>query len=107
MSQPRGVRSVELRGVPIWRLHDYLEDLGAVDVEPGQPGLADPDGAVRPHGAMRGDGWDVVWRTEQRPFHPRLNTTIDEHYFTFSAINQQSVDTLFDRFMLKAQRGGG
>ena len=96
-----------LRGVPIWRLREYLEALGAVADEPGDPGAADPDGVVRPDGAMRGDGWRVVWRTESRPFHPRLTTTIDEHFFTFSAADQPTVDAVFDRFMLKAQRGGG
>ena len=101
------VRSVALRGVPIWRLREYLEALGAVAEPPGAPGPADPDAVVRPDGAMRGDGWHVVWRTETRPFHPRLNTTIEEHHFTFSAPDQPTVDHIFDQFMLKAQRGGG
>lgn len=105
--QSTSVRSVALRGVPIWRLREYLEALGAVAEQPGAPGPADPDAVVRPDGAMRGDGWQVVWRTETRPFHPRLNTTIEEHHFTFSAPDQPTVDHIFNKFMLKAQRGGG
>ena len=101
------VREVTLRGVPIWRLSEYLEDMGAAAVEHHAPGAADPDGVVRPDGAMRGDGWQVVWRTERRPFHRRLSTMIDEHFFTFSAADRRTVDAVFDRFMLKAQRGGG
>lgn len=103
----RAVREVTLRGVPIWRLREYLEDMGAAAVEHHAPGAADPDGVVRPDGAMRGDGWQVVWRTERRPFHRRLATTIDEHFFTFSAADRRTLDAVFDRFMLKAQRGGG
>ena len=101
------VRSVALRGVPIWRLREYLEALGAVPEQPGPPGPADPDAVVRPHGAMRGHGWQVVWRTETHPFHPRLNTTIQEHHFTFSAPDQPTLETIFTKFMQKAQRGGG
>ena len=104
---PPSVRTVTLRGVPIWRLREYLEDMGAEPANSTQPGAADPDGVVRPDGAMQTAHWQVVWRTERRTFHPRLTTTIEEHFFTFSAPNQQTVDAVFDRFMLKAQRGGG
>lgn len=103
----RAVRGVQLRGVPIWRLREYLLEIGAVEVAPGGPGAADPDGVARPDGAVRGDGWDAVWRSERRRFHPRLSTTIEEHYFTFSAGDREMVDAVFERFMLKAQRGGG
>ena len=101
------VRSVTLRGVPIWRLREYLEALGAVAEQPSPPGPADPDAVVRPHGAMRGHDWQVVWRTETRPFHPRLNTTIEEHHFTFSAPDQPTLEIIFNKFMQKAHRGGG
>ena len=103
----RYIREVELRGVPIWRLREYLVDMGAEEAELGEPGLADPDGVVRPDAAMRGDGWEVQWRTERRRFHPRLNTDIEEHMFVFVAADQETVDAVFDRFMMKAQRGGG
>ncbi len=101
------VRSIELRGVPIWRLREYLAELGAVDAQAEQPNAAAADGAVHADGAMRADRWAVAWRSEQRPFHPRLSTTIDEHVFIFSAVDQPTVDAIFERFMLKAQRGGG
>jgi len=104
---PRAVRELTLRAVPIWLLRQYLEQLGAVDIEPPAPGPTDPDGVVTPDGAMSGDGWTVLWRTEQRPIHPRLPTTMDEHYFVFTADSEEALEVLFDRFMLKAQRGGG
>ena len=104
---PPSVRSVTLRGVPIWRLREYLQDLGAAPAESLAPGAADPDAVVRPDGAMQAADWQVVWRTERHRFHPRLTTTIEEHFFTFSASDPQTVDAIFDRFMLKAQRGGG
>ena len=105
MSQ--AVRELTLRAVPIWLLRQYLEQLGAVDVPPPPPGATDPDAVVTPDGAMSGDGWTVLWRTEQRPMHPRLPTKMDEHYFVFTAETEQALDALIDRFMLKAQRGGG
>ena len=104
---PRAVRELTLRAVPIWLLRQYLEQLGASEMESPPPGATDPDGVVRPDGAMSGDGWTVLWRTEQRPMHPRLPTKMDEHYFVFIAESEESLESLIDRFMLKAQRGGG
>ena len=39
--------------------------------------------------------------------HPRLPTKLEEHYFTFTANSEEEVEELVERFMLKAQRGGG
>lgn len=103
----RAVRELTLRAVPIWLLRQYLEQLGAKEIEPPEPGPTDPDGVVRPDAAMSGDNWTVMWRTEQRSMHPRLPTKMDEHYFVFTAENEEAVDGLIDRFMIKAQRGGG
>ena len=103
----RAVRQLTLRAMPIWLLRQYLEQLGAWEIDPPAPGAIDPDGVVRPDGAMSGDGWTVLWRTEQVPMHPRLPTTMDEHYFTFTAESEAAVEELVDRFMLKAHRGGG
>ena len=104
---PQAVRQLTLRGVPIWLLRQYLEQLGAVDSEAPPPGATDPDGVVHPDGAMSAEGWSVLWRTETRPMHPRLQTKLEEHYFTFSANSEEEVEELVERFMLKAQRGGG
>ena len=103
----QAVREMTLRGVPIWLLRQYLEQLGAADIDLPQPGATDPDGVVRPDAAMSGDGWTVLWRTEQAPKHPRLPTKIDEHFFVFTAKSEEDLDSLLERFMLKAQRGGG
>jgi len=103
----QAVRELTLRGVPIWLLRQYLEQLGASEIEPPSPGPTDPDAVVSPDGAMSGDGWTVLWRTEQRPMHPRLPTKMDEHFFVFIAESEQALESLIDRFMLKAQRGGG
>ncbi len=103
----QAVREITLRGVPIWLLRQYLEQLGAKDSVPPAPGATDPDGVVRPDGAMSGEGWTVLWRTERLPMHPRLPTKIEEHYFVFAARSEEDVESLLDRFMLKAQRGGG
>ena len=56
---------------------------------------------------MSGDGWTVLWRTEQRPMHPLLPTKMDEHYFVFTAESEQEMESLMKRFMMKAHRGGG
>lgn len=101
------VRELTLRAVPIWLLRQYLEQLGATEIEPPAPGPTDPDAVVPPDAAMSGDGWTVMWRTEQRPMHPRLPTKIDEHHFVFTAETDEAVERLLDRFMMKAQRGGG
>jgi hypothetical protein len=104
---PRAVRELTLRAVPIWLLRQYLEQLGAEDMKAPAPGATDPDGVVPPDGAMSGDGWTVLWRTEQRPVHPRLPTRMDEHYFVFTAQTDEALEGLIDRFMMKAHRGGG
>jgi hypothetical protein len=104
---PRAVRELTLRAVPIWLLREYLEQLGATEVEPPPPGSTDPDAVVPPDGAMSGPGWTVLWRSEQRPFHPGLPTKMDEHHFVFAAESEEELESLFDRFMMKAQRGGG
>ena len=103
----RAVKELRLRGVPIWLLRQYLKQLGAVDIEPPPPGPTDPDGVVHPDGAMSGEGWTVIWRTERRPMHPRLPTQIEEHDFVFTAETEAALDRVIDRFMLKAHRGGG
>ena len=104
---PRAIRELTLRGVPIWLLRQYLEQLGAVEVAAPPPGATDPDAVVPPDAVMSGDGWTALWRTEQRPIHPRLPTRMDEHYFVFTAETEEALESLIDRFMLKAQRGGG
>lgn len=103
----QAVRELTLRAVPIWLLRQYLEQLGAVDIPPPSPGPTDPDAVVTPDGAMSGDSWTVLWRTEQRPMHPRLPTKMDEHHFVFTAETEEALELLIDRFMLKAHRGGG
>ena len=104
---PRAVRELTLRGVPIWLLQQYLEQLGAQAIPPPPPGATDPDGVVRADGAMQGDGWTVLWRTELQPMHPQLPTKIAEHHFVFTAPSEEALTALLDRFMLKAHRGGG
>lgn len=103
----RAIRELTLRAVPIWLLREYLEQLGATEIASPSPGATDPDGVTRPHGAMSGDGWTVLWRTDQRPIHPRLPTRMDEHHFVFTAESEAALESLLERFMLKAQRGGG
>ena len=109
--QSRAVRELTLRGVPIWLLREYLEQLGGAEIEAPAPGPTDPDGVVRADGAMSGEGpdggWMALWRTETRRFHPRLPTEIAEHAFVFVAESESALESLIDRFMLKAQRGGG
>ncbi|MDE2893711.1 MAG: hypothetical protein OXN86_14555 [Chloroflexota bacterium] len=105
MSQ--AVRELTLRAVPIWLLRQYLEQLGATEIEPPDPGPTDPDAVVTPDAAMSGDGWTVIWRSEQTQMHPRLPTKMDEHHFVFTADTEEAVEELLDRFMMKAQRGGG
>ena len=103
----QAVRELTLRAVPIWLLRRYLEQLGARDVPPPSPGPTDPDGIVTPDGAMTGTGWTVLWRTERRPMHPMLPTKMDEHYFVFTAGSEEALESLIERFMMKAHRGGG
>ena len=105
MSQ--AVRQFTLRGVPMWVLKDYLDQLGARDLEILPAGTTDPDAVVPPDGAMAGDDWRIAWRTERRQFHPLLPTKIEEHHFVLSAGNEERLKAVFDRFMMKAQRGGG
>ncbi len=104
---PRAVRELTLRAMPIWLLRQYLEQLGARPIEPPPPGPTDPDGVVRADAAMAGDGWMVLWRSEQRAIHPRLPTKMDEHHFVFTAESEAALDELLERFMRKAHRGGG
>lgn len=103
----QAVRELTLRAMPIWLLQQYLEQLGGRVIDPPSPGATDPDGVVRPDGAMAGDGWTVLWRSESRQMHPRLPTKMDEHHFVFSAPTEQALESLLERFMLKAHRGGG
>ncbi len=103
----QAVRQFTLRGVPIWLLKQYLEQLGATDSDIPPPGPTDPDALTPPEGAMSAPDWQVAWRTERRRFHPLLSTQIEEHHFVLSAASEQRLDHIFDRFMLKAQRGGG
>ena len=104
----RAVRQLSLRGVPLWLLREYLADLGAADCEPPAPGPADPDGVVPPDGAMRSpEGWQVLYRSEERQAHPRLPTKIAIHHLTFTHEDEPRLEALLERFMRKAHRGGG
>ena len=104
----RAVRQLTLRGVPLWLLREYLADLGAQDAPIPNPGPTDPDGIAAPDGAMRSpDGWQVLYRTEETPAHPRLPTKIANHHLTFTHQDEPSLQALLERFMRKAHRGGG
>ena len=107
LSMAQAVRQFTLRGVPIWVLRQYLEQLGASESEIPPAGATDPDAVTLPGGAMAGDDWQIAWRTERRRFHPQLPTQIEEHHFVLSAASEERLEVVFDRFMLKAQRGGG
>ncbi len=76
-------------------------------MDPRTLGATDPDGVVRPDGEMAGEGWTGLWRTEQRSMHPRLPTKMDEHHFVFTAESEAALESLLERFMRKAHRGGG
>lgn len=105
---PRAVRQLSLRGVPLWLLREYLADLGASDCEPPAPGPTDPDAVVAPDGAMQSpEGWQVLYRSEERQAHPRLPTKIAIHHLTFTHEDEPRLEALLERFMLKAHRGGG
>ena len=99
---PRAVRQLTLRGIPLWLLREYLADLGAQDAPIPNPGPTDPDGAMRSP-----DGWQVLYRTEETPAHPRLPTKIANHHLTFTHRDEPSLQALLERFMRKAHRGGG
>ena len=103
----QAVRQFTLRGVPMWVLRQYLEQLGASETDIPLPAATDPDAVTTPDGAMAGDDWRIAWRTERRQFHPLLPTKIEEHYFVLSAVSEDRLEAVFDRFMMKAQRGGG
>ncbi len=103
----QAVRELRLRGVPIWLLRRYLEQLGAREIAPPSPGGSDLDGVVRADAAMSGEGWTALWRSERHAMHPRLPTRIAEHHFTFAAESEALLDSVLERFMLKAHRGGG
>lgn len=105
MSQ--AVRQFTLRGVPIWVLKRYLDQLGASESEVPPPGPTDPDAVTTPDGAMSATDWQIAWRTERRRFHPQLTTQIEEHHFVLSAVSEDRLGAVFDQFMMKAQRGGG
>jgi hypothetical protein len=83
---------VSLRGLPEWLIRDYLRDLGA----------GGDDGAS----TMSAPGWSVTWsrRTATIEGSPALALTQFDLVFTG---DPPLVRDAHDRFMRKAQRGGG
>ena len=87
---------VSLRGLPEWLIRDYLNDLGATAAD-GQLGGAS---------TMSAPGWSVTWSRHTATIEgsPALALTQFDLVFTGAP---PLVRDAHDRFMRKAQRGGG
>ena len=88
-------RELSLRGLPEWLIRAYFEEMGAT-LE------GDPETAT----AATAEGWSVSW-THQRvkiPGGSGFGLTQFDLVFRSDGAN---LDDVHDRFMKKAQRGGG
>lgn len=83
-----------IRGLPEWLISAYLEELGAHHEEGGE---SDPQ--------MSGDGWSVSWSSEKVEIAGgSLRLTQFDMVFSGEA---EAVAAAHERFIKKAQRGGG
>ena len=85
-----------LRGLSEWLIRKYLAEIGAADNASAEPG----------HGPlMMADGWSVGWR-QQRISIPGSSIRLTQFDMRFEG-TPGIVEDAFERFMKKAQRGGG
>lgn len=86
---------LSLRGLPEWLIREYLTELGGRLV-------GDPEQATQ----VAGDGWAVSW-TRQRVRIPGLSGRgLTQFDLVFNGQTDVAQKTC-ERFMKKAQRGGG
>ena len=87
---------IGLRGLPEWLLRAYLEEMGA------RPTTGEP--AEEPR-AFEADGWSVRW-TLSRAELAGTAFAFTQFDMVFEA-PEADLPALEERFMKKAQRGGG
>lgn len=85
---------VNLRGLPEWLIRKYLSEIGAIEAEPSE----------RP--AMRAQGWSVSWTTQRVPIAGSSGLGLTQFDIVFEG-DADLLPEVEERFMKKAQRGGG
>ncbi len=90
------VRRVEvnLRGLPEWLIRKYLAEIGASAAD--TPELPQ----------MRAEGWTVSWTTRRVPIAGSSGLGLTQFEIVFEG-DADLLPEVEERFMKKAQRGGG
>lgn len=88
---------IGLRGLPEWLLRAYLEELGATP--------ADPDAPEEPR-AFEAPDWSVAWTVSRATIPGGSSLGFTQFNLVFEA-DEDDLPGLEERFMKKAQRGGG
>jgi hypothetical protein len=87
---------IGLRGLPEWLLRAYLEELGATATDPDAP---DPR-------AFEAPDWSVAWTVSRATIPGGSSLGFTQLDLVFEA-DEDDLPGLEERFMKKAQRGGG
>jgi hypothetical protein len=85
---------VHLRGLPEWLIRKYLAEIGA----------SDADTAELPQ--MHADGWAVSWTTQRVSIAGSSGLGLTQFDIVFEG-DAALLPEVEERFMKKAQRGGG
>jgi hypothetical protein len=88
---------IGLRGLPEWLLRAYLEEMGAA------PLASEPPEEPR---AFEADGWSVAWTVSRATIPGGGSLGFTQFDLVFEA-DPDELPGLEERFMKKAQRGGG
>ena len=86
---------VSIRGLPEWLIRDYLAELGA---------RPDADDAAAPR--MAAAAWAAAWTTQRVPIAGGTTLALTQFDMVFTG-ERDAVASAADRFLAKAQRGGG
>ena len=90
-----GTIELSLRGLPEWLIREYFKEMGAQLV-------GDEDEASE----VSADGWSVSWTHQRVKILGSAGIGLTQFDLVFSG-EPAVIRDAHDRFMLKAQRGGG
>ena len=85
---------VNLRGLPEWLIRKYLSEIGA----------SETDSPKKP--TMHAEGWSVSWTSQPKPIAGSNGLGLTQFDMVFEG-DAHLLPKVEERFMKKAQRGGG
>lgn len=86
---------LSLRGLPEWLIREYFKELGAQLIGDGETAMG-----------ASADGWSVSWTHQRVKILGSSGIGLTQFDLVFSG-EPALIEDAHDRFMKKAQRGGG